>query len=161
MTIGKKYVYHINKDFAGKYLLPLSDLEKEYPKIYKQEVSKYKGREGLPKTKIDILECQWQDCVMFSTSNILDLFKLQKLLGVPWAEEVDELSDTERGTGGMGSTGVTKIEPELIFNYLSYCEAAYGCSELQNRTGKEFIVVAGKAGQGYQVVPYSESVKAC
>lgn len=92
-STGKmKYVYHINKDFAGKYLLPLSDLEKEYPKIYKQEISKYKGREGLPKTRIDILECQWQDCVMFSTLNILDLFTLQKLLGVPGAEEVDELS---------------------------------------------------------------------
>ena len=43
------------------YLFPLNVLKKEYPEIDKQEVKKYRGREGLTQVVIPKLNCLWND----------------------------------------------------------------------------------------------------
>lgn len=81
---SEKYVYHIKApNFKGKYIYPLSELEATQPSIYKQEMKKYKGRENHPNIKIDILDCQWKDCINLSTLNPIKLFQLARLLGLP------------------------------------------------------------------------------
>lgn len=87
-----QYVYHIQPPkFKGKFILPLSELETEYPEIYRSEFKKYKDREQHPETKIDLLDCSWKDCVNFSTLDITKIFQLEKLLGVPGYKEVDDI----------------------------------------------------------------------
>lgn len=79
-----QFVYHIkNSNFKGKYIYPLSELEKSYNDIYKKEIKKYKGRENHPETKISILNAKWKDCINFSTINPLKIFQLEELLGIP------------------------------------------------------------------------------
>lgn len=78
-----QYVYHIKSDnFKGKFIYPLSELKEIYPDIYKQELSKYKGRESHPEIKIKLLDCQWKDCINFSTLNPIKIFQLKELLGI-------------------------------------------------------------------------------
>lgn len=78
-----QYVYHIKSDkFKGKFIYPLEELKIIYPDIYKKEISKYKGREAHPNTKIKLLDCQWKDCVNFSTINPIKIFELEELLGI-------------------------------------------------------------------------------
>jgi dUTP pyrophosphatase len=78
-------------------------------------------------------------------------------------EEVDELSNTERGEGGMGSTGVTKLEieasAELKKVFLDYYEARFARDLLELKLNAEFTVISVYGG--YKIVPYSEDVKAC
>lgn len=79
-----QFIYHIkSKNFKGDKILPLSALEEKYPKIYKKEISKYKGRESHPQTKIKLLDCKWKDCVNFSTIDPRKIFQMEELLGIP------------------------------------------------------------------------------
>lgn len=86
------YVYHIkSSSFKGNHIYSLSELKEEYPQIYKSEIKKYKDREDHPEIKINILDCQWKDCVSFSSLNILKILELEKLLGVPGWNEVEDI----------------------------------------------------------------------
>src|SRR6267154_1206849 len=79
-----QYIYHIkSKNFKGKYIYPLIELEKIYPDIYKKEIAKYEDRENYPNTKIKLLDCTWKDCVNLSTVDPSKIFHLEELLGIP------------------------------------------------------------------------------
>lgn len=88
-----QYAYHIkNHNFKGKYIYPLSELEDNYPSIYKKEIKKYEGRENHPKIKIDILDTQWKDCVNFSTLNPIKIFQLEELLEIPGYKNIKNVN---------------------------------------------------------------------
>ena len=64
------YLYHIMpKDMKGNLLYPLNELKNKYPKIYKEQIKKYKNREQLLKVKIPILNCLWNDVVHLTAVN--------------------------------------------------------------------------------------------
>lgn len=61
------YLYHgVPVLLEGKELMPLNDLKKEHPKMYKEEVKKYEGRKKLLKIKVPLLNCLWNDVLHFS-----------------------------------------------------------------------------------------------
>lgn len=79
----KQYVYHIkNKNFKGKYIYTLSELQNIKPDIFKKEIKKYNGRKSHPEIEIKILNAKWKDCVNFSTLNPIKIFQLKELLGI-------------------------------------------------------------------------------
>lgn len=81
---SSNYVYHIkSKDFRGKYIYSLNELQDVYPDLYKKEIKKYKGREKHPETKIEFLGAKWKDCVNLSTLNPIKIFQMEELLGIP------------------------------------------------------------------------------
>lgn len=47
----------------GKYLMPLNEIKKIYPEIYKEEIKKYEGRKKILKIKIPQLNCSWNDVI--------------------------------------------------------------------------------------------------
>ena len=62
------YLYHIvPSNMKGNYLMPLNELKKVYPKIYKEEVKKYERRKHLLKERIKPFNCLWND-VLFLVS---------------------------------------------------------------------------------------------
>jgi hypothetical protein len=78
-----KYFYHLkSEDFSGKIIYPLSTLKEKDNKVYKQSIKKYKGRENQLTTKIDLLNCEWQDCINLSTLNPAKIFEAAFLLGL-------------------------------------------------------------------------------
>lgn len=80
-----KYFYHLkSEDFNGKIIYPLSSLKEKDNKIYKQSIKKYKGREDQLTTRIDILDCEWQDCINLSTLNPAKIFEVAFLLGLKY-----------------------------------------------------------------------------
>jgi hypothetical protein len=66
-------------------------------------------------------------------------------------EEVDELSDTERGEGGFGSTGINDLAEKLKKTYKDYSEACWECTQLSEQYQCEFVV-APIARDLYQIV---------
>ncbi|MSR73368.1 hypothetical protein EXS61_02080 [Candidatus Parcubacteria bacterium] len=61
------YLYHsVPKDLKGNILYPLNVLKEKFPEIYKQQFSKYAGREHITKQIIPILDCLWNDVLHFS-----------------------------------------------------------------------------------------------
>ncbi len=78
-----KYFYHLKSErFNGKIIYPLSTLKEKDNKVYKQSIKKYKDREDQLTTKIDILDCEWQDCINLSTLNPAKIFEVAFLLGL-------------------------------------------------------------------------------
>ena len=70
------YLYHrVPNNLTGKYIMPLNELRKVYPKVYDEEIKKYEGRESLLKIKIPILNCLWND-VLHMTAVHPDKVKL-------------------------------------------------------------------------------------
>ena len=62
------YLYHmVPEDMKGKILMPLNEIRNKYPKIYEEEIRKYKGREVLLSKNVPILNCLWND-VLFLTA---------------------------------------------------------------------------------------------
>ncbi len=58
------YLYHVVPDnFKGDYILPLSNLKKEYASQYRRVIKKYKGREWQCTEKVFYLNCLWEDCI--------------------------------------------------------------------------------------------------
>ena len=56
------YLYHrVPRNLKGNYLMPLNELKRVYPEIYREHVKKYAGREELLKFKIPIWSCLWND----------------------------------------------------------------------------------------------------
>jgi hypothetical protein len=53
----------------GNTLYPLNTLKEIYPDIYKQQFSKYIGREILTRHRIPFLNCLWNDVLHFSAVN--------------------------------------------------------------------------------------------
>lgn len=87
-----QYIYHIKPEkLKGNFLHSLSELEKVYPDIYKVENKKYKNREKHINQKIDLLDCQWKDCVNFSTLNPAKIFQLLQLLEIPGYDHNDKI----------------------------------------------------------------------
>lgn len=61
------YIYHrVPKNLEGSILFPLNALKEKYPLIYKDQVSKYVGREHLLDRRIPLLDCLWNDVLHFS-----------------------------------------------------------------------------------------------
>ena len=82
-TASTQYAYHIRSDdFRGKTIYPLAELEEAYPKIYKTEIKKYRGRESHPNIKVSLLDARWADCVCLSTLDPRKIFQLEDLLGI-------------------------------------------------------------------------------
>ena len=64
------YVYHKKpKNMFGNILYPLNSLKHINQDLYKEESSKYKGREERIKNVIPILNCLWNDVIHLSTIN--------------------------------------------------------------------------------------------
>ena len=78
-----EFVYHIKPaNFKGTSILPLSQLEEEYPAIYKREVAKYgKARMKELDEPIKSLKCKWRDVVNLSTVNPVNILSVAELLG--------------------------------------------------------------------------------
>lgn len=61
------YLYHwVPEDMQGEMLYPLNTLKDIYPDLYKEEASKYVGREHIMQQRIPILDCLWNDVLHFS-----------------------------------------------------------------------------------------------
>ncbi len=61
------YLYHIYRgNLKGKYLMPLNELKKIYPEIYRKQVKKYEWRKHILKKKIPPLNCLWNDVLHMS-----------------------------------------------------------------------------------------------
>ena len=64
-----EYVYHmVPEELKGEYLIPLNELKRVYPNLYREYIQKYKDhtqRENLLTRKIPKLECLWNDVVHF------------------------------------------------------------------------------------------------
>lgn len=69
-TAGKVHcVYHIKRrNFIGNFILPLNRMPEfeGFSEIYKQEITKYEGRESLLSLIIPSLNCLWNDVVFLS-----------------------------------------------------------------------------------------------
>ena len=86
-----EYVYHLKpKEMQGKILLPLSVMKKEYPKLYRQQVKLYKGREDLLDKEIPLLKCDWKDVLFLSAINPEIIFAALEMLGL-LDEDVSEI----------------------------------------------------------------------
>lgn len=66
----------------SKIPLPLSSMEEEYPKLYREQVKIYEERKELLKKKVPPLDCTWQDVLFFSTLNPKIIFTALELLGL-------------------------------------------------------------------------------
>lgn len=68
------YLYHlVPGDIQDNTLYPLNELKTRYPDIYKQQASKYVGREYIMQQKIPILDCLWNDVLHFSAVHPKDI----------------------------------------------------------------------------------------
>lgn len=68
------YLYHkVKEDMQGDTLYPLNELKNIYPKIYKEESAKYKGREFTMEYRIPGLDCLWNDVLHFTAVSPADL----------------------------------------------------------------------------------------
>ena len=76
-SIGKmNYLYHsVPKDLKGDYLMPLNELKKEHPKIYKKILKEYSDRKNLLKAKIPCLNCLWNEVIHLTSTNPWELKK--------------------------------------------------------------------------------------
>lgn len=139
-----QYVYHIkNSNFKGKYIYPLAELQDINPKLYKKEVAKYKRRENHPETKINLLDCQWKDCINLSTINPEKILQMQELLGLHtdsieiFKIKISELEDMKfclydeakspknqeaYSKVSIASYKETKFVPSKTAKYLATCE---------------------------------------
>ena len=78
-----EYVYHLKPSkMYGKILLPLSEIEDEYPKLYKEQIKIYKGREELLDKEIQTLKCSWKNVLFLSTINPEIIFAALEMLGL-------------------------------------------------------------------------------
>ena len=82
----------------GKILYPLNQLKEHYPKLYNEELSKYKGREHILKDKIPILNCLWGEVLHFSIVNPSNIYSALR----------------EAGSKIQGKTKWYKIDPKKL-----------------------------------------------
>lgn len=86
----QKYFYHIkSKEFEGDLIYPLSTLKDKNLKKYKESIKKYNDRKDQLTTKIEMLNCEWQDCINLSTLNPCKIFELVFLLKLKnWEHDI-------------------------------------------------------------------------
>ena len=76
------YLYHMVGDFRGEELMPLHRLKDKYPQVYKKEIKKYVGREGILKLKVPHLNCLWNDVLHFTSVHPLKIKKALRKSGI-------------------------------------------------------------------------------
>lgn len=74
----------VPEDMKGKILMPLNELKKVHPEIYKEHLKKYIGREILLKEKVPILNCLWNDVLFFTSVHPLKLKNALREAGSKW-----------------------------------------------------------------------------
>src|ERR1700744_4292715 len=78
-----EYFYHLKPEtMYGKLLLPLSDLKDEYPKLYKEKIKSYKGRDEILNKEVPLLNCEWKDVLFLSCLNPEIIFASLEMLGL-------------------------------------------------------------------------------
>lgn len=78
-----EYFYHLKpKKMYGNILFPLSKIEEKYPKLFKEQMKMYEGREDLLNKEIKLLKCKWQDVLFLSCVNPKLIFAALELLGL-------------------------------------------------------------------------------
>ena len=115
------YIFHgFPSKKRGETLMPLNILKNVYPDIYEHEVAKYQGRENIMRTYIPLLDCYWNDVLMFC---IVDPSKIMKA----WAETGHEMARP----GRWYRIDAEKLEPEktAIFLYQNDFNQEYGYKE--------------------------------
>ncbi len=80
-----EYVYHmVPEELKGEYLIPLNELKRVYPNLYREYIQKYKDhtqRENLLTRKIPKLECLWNDVVHFLPLHPYEIYKVLLEIG--------------------------------------------------------------------------------
>lgn len=98
------FLYHmVPNNMHGESLIPLNQLRGSYPKVYKSEVRKYRGREALLEVRIPTLDCLWNDVVFLTAvhpDTVREAFRKAKVLigGIKWFEIDPFKLDKERTT---------------------------------------------------------------
>ena len=78
-----KYLYHhVPKNFTGTILYPLNSMKDILPEIYTEHITKYEGREDLPKRQIPLLDCLWNDVLHLTAVEPQDIKANLKKAGV-------------------------------------------------------------------------------
>lgn len=81
------YAYHLVPDnLSGEILMPLNELRKAFPVVYKRAASKYEGRERLMLMKVLPLSCLWNDTLMFSPVDPVEIRRALLAAGRDWPE---------------------------------------------------------------------------
>ncbi len=99
----KNYLYHrIPEKMKGDTLYPLNKLENIEPEIYKEQASKYEGREFVMDRIIPTLDCLWNDVLHMSPvdpNNIKEeLAKLGQSFGGKFLKIDPEILDRNKTT---------------------------------------------------------------
>lgn len=78
-----QYLYHhVPKNLEGTTLYPLSVLKSKMPEVYKNEISKYDGREHVTQQRIPLLDdCLWNEVIFMTAVNPQELFEARTEAG--------------------------------------------------------------------------------
>lgn len=118
------YLYHIaHKNLKGKYLMPLNELKKIYPDIYKKQAKKYEWRKDVMKIKISPLNCLWNDVLHMTAihpkkiksafmKSGADYFEFKR-----WFKIDPKLLDKDNAVIDFGKEGYILFEPKELKKY--------------------------------------------
>lgn len=77
------YLYHrVPYNLTGKYLMPLNELKKKLPVVYKEHAKKYLKRDALLSMKVPKLNCLWNDALHLIAVHPKKINKALKEAGV-------------------------------------------------------------------------------
>ena len=116
-------LYHICRgNLKGKYLMPLNELKKIYPEIYKKQVKKYEWRKETLKIKIPPLNCLWNDVIHMMAihpKKIKNAFDKAggNLEFKRWFKINPKLLDKNNAIITMGENSYIKFEPKELKKY--------------------------------------------
>jgi len=80
-------LYHLHPaKLRGDALLPMSMLERSWPDLYASALVKYRGRIEALRRPLPELDCNWVDCVQFSTVHREDLRDAMVAAGLGWPQ---------------------------------------------------------------------------
>jgi len=155
------YLYHqVPKDMQGDVLYPLNELKEIYPEIYRKKFAKYENRPHIPRQKIPILNCLWNDVLHLSAIHPMKLKEAFSALGKHYdfvSYQIDPtilskdntviyLHNERKKDDDLNPADFVEYDPELISNYAEIPE--------ETLTYYKERISAGESPLLYHLVPH-------